>query len=110
MQGGEGARGAVSLRRVPTSLALACHSPLPVATVQKLTSRSQAEHIVPVGALDPNEIHLPGIYVNRIVQATTPKEIEFETLAPEPGSEAQSTGGKRELIARVSGFGHGRGV
>ncbi|WOO79865.1 Succinyl-CoA:3-ketoacid coenzyme A transferase 1, mitochondrial [Vanrija pseudolonga] len=60
----------------------------------------QAEHIVPVGELDPNEIHLPGIYVNRIVQATTPKEIEFETLAPEPGSEAQSTGGKRELIAR----------
>ncbi|KAL1409404.1 hypothetical protein Q8F55_003387 [Vanrija albida] len=63
----------------------------------------EAENIVPVGALDPNEIHLPGIYVNRIIQATTPKEIEFETLAPEAGAEAGSGGGgggKRELIAR----------
>ncbi|TXT06169.1 hypothetical protein VHUM_03642 [Vanrija humicola] len=61
----------------------------------------EAEHIVPVGALDPNEIHLPGIYVNRIVQATTPKEIEFETLAPEAGADAGGAGGKREMIAKV---------
>jgi 3-oxoacid CoA-transferase len=46
----------------------------------------KAEHIVPVGSLSPNAIHLPGIYVDRIVQATAPKNIEFETLAPEPSS------------------------
>ncbi|KZO97890.1 3-oxoacid CoA-transferase [Calocera viscosa TUFC12733] len=41
----------------------------------------EAENIVPVGSLDPNAIHLPGIYVNRIVQSTAPKQIEFTTLS-----------------------------
>lgn len=49
----------------------------------------QAENIVPVGSLSPNAIHVPGIYVDRIVKATAPKQIEFETLAKEaPSSEA----------------------
>jgi 3-oxoacid CoA-transferase len=52
----------------------------------------EAEHIVPVGALQPSEIHLPGIYVDRIVQTTAPKEIEFTTLAQEAESGAGSEG------------------
>lgn len=55
----------------------------------------QAEEIVPVGALDPNEIHLPGIYVDRIVRATNEKKIEIRTVA-QPKSDspgASSTGG-----------------
>lgn len=43
----------------------------------------QAENIVPVGSLSPNSIHLPGIYVDRIVPATVEKKIEFRTLAPD---------------------------
>ncbi|KAJ3512907.1 hypothetical protein NMY22_g15198 [Coprinellus aureogranulatus] len=46
----------------------------------------EAENIVPVGELSPNAIHLPGIYVDRIVQATIPKHIEIVTLASK-GSE-----------------------
>ena len=30
----------------------------------------EAEQIVPVGSLDPDGIHVPGIYVKRIVQVT----------------------------------------
>jgi 3-oxoacid CoA-transferase len=41
---------------------------------------------VPVGSISPNAIHLPGIYVDRIVPATSIKQIEFTTLAPEPSS------------------------
>ncbi|KAF6764828.1 succinyl-CoA:3-ketoacid-coenzyme A transferase [Ephemerocybe angulata] len=41
----------------------------------------EAEHIVPAGKLSPNAIHLPGIYVDRIVKATVPKHIEIVTLA-----------------------------
>jgi 3-oxoacid CoA-transferase len=52
----------------------------------------EAENIVPVGSLSPNAIHLPGIYVDRIVKATTPKEIEFVTLAQEPAPEAAAAG------------------
>jgi 3-oxoacid CoA-transferase len=37
----------------------------------------EAENIVPIGSLDPNNIHLPGIYVDRIVPATKEKHIEF---------------------------------
>ncbi|CAL1705026.1 unnamed protein product [Somion occarium] len=41
----------------------------------------EAEHIVPVGSLEPNNIHVPGIFVDRIVQATEPKSIEVVALA-----------------------------
>lgn len=36
---------------------------------------------MPVGSISPNAIHVPGIYVDRIVKATAPKQIEFATLA-----------------------------
>jgi 3-oxoacid CoA-transferase len=40
------------------------------------------EHLVPVGELDPNNIHVPGIYVDRIVQGEKyEKRIEFRTIA-----------------------------
>ncbi|KAJ7702276.1 3-oxoacid CoA-transferase [Mycena rosella] len=44
----------------------------------------EAEHILPIGSLSPNAIHLPGVYVDRIVAATAPKLIEVTTLAPDP--------------------------
>ncbi|GHJ90435.1 hypothetical protein NliqN6_6837 [Naganishia liquefaciens] len=60
----------------------------------------EAEEIVPIGALDPMQIHLPGVYVNRIVKATTPKEIETETLAPEPGTDTKASLGSGEARAK----------
>lgn len=42
----------------------------------------EAEEIVPVGALDPQHVHVPGIYVDRVVQATAPKQIEIRTTRP----------------------------
>ncbi|KAL1729257.1 hypothetical protein EV714DRAFT_251721 [Schizophyllum commune] len=48
----------------------------------------EAENIVPAGAISPNAIHLPGIYVDRIVRATAPKEIEYVTLAKDPSSSS----------------------
>ena len=39
---------------------------------------AEVEEIVPVGSLDADQIHLPGIYVNRlIVGAPYDKKIEF---------------------------------
>ena len=41
----------------------------------------EAEQIVEVGQLDPNEIHVPSIYVKRIVQAQgLKKPIERRTI------------------------------
>ena len=39
----------------------------------------EVEEIVPTGSLDPDSIHLPGIYVHRLVQGTHEKRIEHRT-------------------------------
>lgn len=40
---------------------------------------AEVEELVPVGALDPDFIHTPGIYVDRIVQGTFEKRVEQRT-------------------------------
>lgn len=39
----------------------------------------EVEEIVPRGSIDPDHIHLPGIYVHRIIQGTHEKRIEQRT-------------------------------
>ncbi len=39
----------------------------------------EVEEIVPTGSLDPDHIHLPGIYVHRIIQGTHENRIEQRT-------------------------------
>jgi len=39
----------------------------------------EVEEIVPTGSLDPDSIHLPGVYVHRIVQGDHEKRIEQRT-------------------------------
>ncbi|MGO4567030.1 CoA transferase subunit A [Rhizobium sp. 2YAF20] len=41
---------------------------------------AEVEEIVPPGSLDPDEIHLPGIYVHRLVQGEHEKRIEQRTV------------------------------
>ena len=64
----------------------------------------EAEEIVPIGTFDANAIDLPGIFVDRIVPSTAPKNIEVRKLRQEPSStsskdknEAQD---RRDRIAR----------
>lgn len=65
----------------------------------------EAENIVPVGEIHPDNVHLPGIYVDRIVPADAPKlievrktnEVKEEKGSDESKSEAQI---RRERIAR----------
>ncbi|QSB44866.1 CoA transferase subunit A [Altererythrobacter sp. FM1] len=53
---------------------------LPAATCGKVCI-VEVEEVVPVGALDPDAIHLPGVYVQRlIVGAPYDKKIEFRTV------------------------------
>ena len=52
----------------------------PMATAANLCV-AEVEAVVPVGSLDPDAIHLPGIYVKRmIVGAPYDKQIEFRTV------------------------------
>jgi len=62
----------------------------------------EANEIVPVGTLKPDEIDLPGIYIDRIVKSTEPKKLEIKKLRP-TGGEAEkksSSQARRERIAR----------
>ncbi len=44
----------------------------------------EVEELVEVGAIDPDQVHLPGIYVHRIVVNPTPeKRIEQRTVRAE---------------------------
>ena len=59
-----------------------------VAMAGKLTV-VEVEEIVPLGALAPDAIHLPGIYVDRIVLNATPeKRIEKRTVTEKPTEKA----------------------
>ena len=52
----------------------------PMATAGRVCV-AEVEEVVPVGSLDPDQIHLPGIYVKRmIVGAPYDKKIEFRTV------------------------------
>jgi 3-oxoacid CoA-transferase subunit A len=46
----------------------------------------EVEEIVEPGVLDPDHIHLPGIYVHRIIQGTHEKRIEQRTVRPRPAA------------------------
>jgi 3-oxoacid CoA-transferase subunit A len=41
---------------------------------------AEVEEIVPVGSMDPDHIHTPGVYVDRLIQGTYEKRIEQRTV------------------------------
>lgn len=67
----------------------------PLCAMAGRTTIAEVEEIVPAGTLDPVSVHLPGVFVQRVVQADTTKEkrIEKRTLragAPTgPSAKAQ---------------------
>lgn len=57
-----------------------------MATAGKITV-AQVEHLVPAGELDPDHIHTPGIYVQRLIHAPNHvKLIEKRTTRPRPAN------------------------
>ncbi len=52
---------------------------VPAATCGKLCVM-EVEEIVPVGSLEPDHIHLPGIYVHRLIEGAHEKRIEQRTV------------------------------
>ena len=53
----------------------------PAAAMAGKTTVAEVEHLVDVGEIDPDDVHLPGIYVHRIVVNANPeKRIEKRTI------------------------------
>ncbi|KAG7662863.1 uncharacterized protein J8A68_003633 [[Candida] subhashii] len=56
----------------------------------------EAEHIVQPGEIAPEDVHLPSIYVDRVIQSTTPKDIEIFKYSEEPSQESSSAAEQSE--------------
>ncbi len=52
----------------------------PVAATCGKVCIAEVEELVPVGSLDPDQIHTPGIFVNRIIKGEHEKRIEQRTI------------------------------
>lgn len=62
----------------------------------------EAEHIVEPGEIPAEDIHLPYIYVDKVVQSTTPKDIEiFKFAVEESGSSSDSPAPSESEIKRT---------
>jgi 3-oxoacid CoA-transferase len=69
-----------------------------IATIGKVCV-AEVEELVEVGELDPDGIHTPGIYVDRIMQgAAYEKRIEFRTV--QGAAVAKSSSPVRDLMAK----------
>src|SRR4029453_9732136 len=69
-----------------------------IATCGKVTV-AEVEELLDIGALDPDQVHTPGIYVDRIIQGTNyEKRIEFRTVQGAAVAKAGST--VRDLLAK----------
>jgi len=59
----------------------------PAAAMAGKTCIVEVEEVVETGAIDPDQIHLPGIYVHRIVLNAHPeKRIEKRTITETTGA------------------------
>lgn len=57
----------------------------------------EAEEIVEPGEIPPEAVHLPGIYVKRVIQSTAEKGIEKYTWAKDEGEQAEAAAAKSAL-------------
>lgn len=63
----------------------------PLMATAARTSIVEADELVPLGALDPDDVHLPGVFVHRVVEVREHEDpFEYLTTRPRPtGTEAR---------------------
>ncbi|RHZ63222.1 uncharacterized protein CDV56_106014 [Aspergillus thermomutatus] len=60
----------------------------------------EAENIVPVGSIDPNDVDLPGIFVDRVIPATAEKHIEIKKLRSPENEDAGKSSSDPAMVQR----------
>lgn len=74
----------------------------PAATAGKITI-AEVEELVEEGELDPNEIHTPGVYVQRIFQAShSEKRIERLTVQTDGDTSVDLPPGRNRIVRRAA--------
>ena len=58
------------------------------------TTIAEVDELLPVGGLDPDDVHLPGIFVHRVVEVREHEDpFEYKTTRPRPGRRVTADGG-----------------
>jgi len=66
----------------------------PLAGMAGRVTIAEVEQLVEPGEIRPEEVHLPGVYVQRVVEVGTEgKKIEFRTTRPRPGASSPAAAG-----------------
>jgi 3-oxoacid CoA-transferase len=77
----------------------------PMCKAAKITI-AEVEEIVPVGELRPDEIHIPGIYVQRIIRSQFEKRIErlkiTKPASAEPQKQSPAALLRERIVRRVA--------
>ena len=63
----------------------------PLVAMCGRTTFVQAENIVELGAIDPDAIHTPGVYVHHVTRAVSPTDIEQRTVRPRADAEQKES-------------------
>ena len=58
------------------------------------TTIAEVDELVPIGAIDPDDVHLPGIFVHRVVEVREHEDpFEYKTTRQRPGRRVSGDGG-----------------
>jgi len=63
---------------------------------------AEAEHIVEAGELDPNEIHLPGVYVHHVIEAVDNEKPIERLRVSDGGKKGVGKGGRGRVMRRAA--------
>ena len=67
----------------------------PLAAMCGRVTVAEVEHLVEPGEIDANEVHTPGVFVQRVVALTSEqaddKRIEKRTVRPRPGTDGEAS-------------------
>jgi 3-oxoacid CoA-transferase len=73
----------------------------PMMAAAARTTIAEVEHLVPAGAIDPDQVHTPGIFVRRLLQGSGwEKRIERRTLRD--GSAAETDPKRIRIVRRAA--------
>ncbi|HEY8147069.1 MAG TPA: CoA transferase subunit A [Kofleriaceae bacterium] len=66
----------------------------PLMASAAATTVAEVDELVPIGEIDPDDVHLPGIFVHRVVEVREHEDpFEYKTTRPRPGRRVSADGG-----------------
>ncbi len=66
----------------------------PIMATAAETTIAEVDEIVPVGTIDPDDVHVPGVFVHRLVEVREHEDpFEYKTTRPRAGRKVTAPGG-----------------